>query len=396
MRMRHMRGIRGGLPATVPAAMRGDAPSFEEHLDDGRGEPDLDALVQELVGDAVVVVRDGDVVVDVDARVAPLGELIAGSRERAQQRAVELLEEGAARDAELAHQARVQRGKQVPDGRVQLSDAEELAMAEGGEDPPLNDEHIGLDDGLVTWMARPGRHDGGAVVLRKLQVSAVDDRLVATGLRDAAAEIVGHEDRRRAAEELHHPDMRGDPRGEILGQARLGVHVAARAQHADEQLHGDHFARRDVDDRRTLAREVHEGLLTGAVDLAHGGRQRAGPLVVMPAELAVPVPVGMVLQIFEVQPLERDPWSLELAVDPGHVGQGSGHTDEVADPLEQPGLELGVVPLGRQRPAQGRLLSPAAVLGHRAQPHATRPGDRPVGQALLVLQSKDLANLPHR
>jgi hypothetical protein len=62
--------------------MRGDAPALEEELDDGRGEADLDALVQELVGDAVVVVVDGDVVVDVDASVGPLGELVPRGGQR--------------------------------------------------------------------------------------------------------------------------------------------------------------------------------------------------------------------------------------------------------------------------------------------------------------------------
>ena len=81
------------------------------------GEPDLDPLVHELVGDAVVVVLDGDVVVDVDAGIAPLGELVARRGERAQERAVELLEEGAAGDAELAHRARVERAPAAPRSR---------------------------------------------------------------------------------------------------------------------------------------------------------------------------------------------------------------------------------------------------------------------------------------
>ena len=77
MGVRHVRGVGGVLAPAVAAAMGGDAPALEEQLDDRRREPDLDALVHELVGDAVVVVLDGDVVVDVDPGVAPLGELVA-------------------------------------------------------------------------------------------------------------------------------------------------------------------------------------------------------------------------------------------------------------------------------------------------------------------------------
>jgi len=63
------------LAAASAAAMRGDAAVLEEDLDDGGGEPH-DPLVQELVGDAVVVVLDCDVIVDVDASVGPLGKLV--------------------------------------------------------------------------------------------------------------------------------------------------------------------------------------------------------------------------------------------------------------------------------------------------------------------------------
>ena len=82
---------------------------------------------------------------------------------------------------------------------------------------------------------------------------------------------------------------------------------------------------------------------------------------------------------FEVKPLQGHPRPLEFLVDPGHVGQRPRHAHDVTDALEQPGFELGIVPLGRQRPRQSRLPGSAAVLGHRPQPHAAGPGDGPVG-----------------
>jgi hypothetical protein len=83
-------------------------------------------------------------------------------------------------------------------------------------------------------------------------------------------------------------------------------------------------------------------------------------------------------------------------VEPGHVGERPGHAHDVADPLEQPGLELSVVPLGGQRPRQAGLLGPVAVLSHRPHAHPAGPGNGPVGEALLVLQTKDFTDLSHQ
>src|SRR5256886_14698701 len=107
--------------------MRGDAPAFEKLFDGGVGEADLDPLMHELVGDAVVVVLDEDVVVDVHAGVAPLGEFIPTGREWAEQRTIELLEQRAAGDAELPHRARVERREQLPNPGGPLRRAGEAA-----------------------------------------------------------------------------------------------------------------------------------------------------------------------------------------------------------------------------------------------------------------------------
>ena len=78
-------------------------------------------------------------------------------------------------------------------------------------------------------------------------------------------------------------------------------------------------------------------------------------------------------------------------------GQRPGHADHVADPLEQPGLELGVVPLGRHAATSGRPAGPGwQYVRHRPHAHPAGPGDGPVGQALLVLQSQDFTNLSHQ
>ena len=289
---------------------------------------------------------DEDVVVDVHAGVAPLGEFIPTGREWAEQRTIELLEQRAAGDAELPHRARVERREQLANRGVQLREAEEAAVAQHGQDPALRDEHVRLDDGFVARVAGARGHHGRAVMLGELEIGAIDAGLVAACLGDAAAEVIGHEDRRRATEELDHPHVGSDPRGEILGRTGFGIHVAARAERADEQFHGPDLARRDVVDHRPLAREVHEGLLAGAVDLAHRGRQGPRPVVIVPAELAVAIPVGLPRQVLEVQPLQGHAGPFELLVDPRHVRQRPRHADDVSDPPEQPSLQLRVVEVG--------------------------------------------------
>jgi hypothetical protein len=61
-------------------------------------------------------------------------------------------------------------------------------------------------------------------------------------------------------------------------------------------------------------------------------------------------------------------------------GSGRGHAYDVADPAEQAGLELGVIPLGGQRPRHAGLLGPVAVRPHRAHTHPTGPGNGPVSR----------------
>jgi hypothetical protein len=58
-------------------------------------------------------------------------------------------------------------------------------------------------------------------------------------------------------------------------------------------------------------------------------------VMVVPTELAVPVAVGMLLEVLEVQPLQSHPGPLEFPVDPGHVGHGPGHADHVAHTPEE-------------------------------------------------------------
>ena len=102
----------------------------------------------------------------------------------------------------------------------------------------------------------------------------------------------------------------------------------------------------------------------------------------------------MDLDVLLPQELQRDAVALALAVDVRAVGPGS--VAHRRGPGEQPGLEGGVVELGRQRPAHPAPDRPLQVERDRADADRARLGYRPVRQPPLVLEPENLTNLPHQ
>ena len=95
MRLRHV--VRDGRVAAgqIAAHMQPHAHAAQEHVDGRRRQADLDGGVNQRVRDGVIVPVDLDVIIDVDARVTPVGVDVAIARERLQRRPIEPLEERA-------------------------------------------------------------------------------------------------------------------------------------------------------------------------------------------------------------------------------------------------------------------------------------------------------------
>ncbi len=102
-----------------------------------------------------------DGVVEVDAHLLPLGKLVGHIGQRAQRRAVQLLEELSARLFVHAHRTSIQLLQQPP---KELGETEADHVPQPRQTPPAAFLHGDLDLGLVR-RARSRRHQHRAVVL---------------------------------------------------------------------------------------------------------------------------------------------------------------------------------------------------------------------------------------
>jgi hypothetical protein len=319
--------------------MHGDPLPLVEALDRRGGDPGLDDLVHEGKRHGVVVAVELDVVVDVDAGGCPLAVDEGLGWQRPQGRPVQPLEELATAGPVQTHGPGVQVGEQLRDAGVEGREGEEGLVAEPREDPPFGDQHPGFDLRFIPRLRWPGREDGGAVVRRKLFVGALQPRLIAAGQDDAALELVAHDGSRDAAKEGEGPGVAGDPVGHLLGPGCLGGGVVRGAQDGDEELDREHLAGGGIDELRLLAGVVDETLLAGAVELTHGQAPALEPATVDLAELGVPVPVRMLLEVLEVEQLQGHAGLPPLGMQVGAVGPGPLTLAGDLGPAVEPGLQ---------------------------------------------------------
>lgn len=204
--------------------MGGDPLALVEQLDRARRDPRLDRLTREAVGDRVVMALDLDMIVKPGAPPPPFGEHIGLQRQRLQGRSVDRLEQLTAGLADAAHDpAIVEIDEQLADRGIEFGKAVKDPVAQPPEQPAFDDQHAGFDLGLVARASRPRRQHRAVIMRCHLGIAAVDLGIVEAGLDHRDLGIVGHEQRRRAAERLERPHMRRDPVGQRLGPARLGI-----------------------------------------------------------------------------------------------------------------------------------------------------------------------------
>ena len=124
-----MLGDRGRAMLQGTAQMRRHAFATEEDLDGLLGDANLDLLMYEAVRDAVVMLGDLDVIIEVDPAALPLGILVRLIRQRGQRRAIELLEQISPTSSPAAQGSPVQLDKERVDRFVEGGEREEAAVA---------------------------------------------------------------------------------------------------------------------------------------------------------------------------------------------------------------------------------------------------------------------------
>ena len=182
-----------------------------------------------------------------------------------------------------------------------------------------------------------------------------------------------------------------DPRRQRLRPRGLGIDQPARAEDADEEFDPDHLARRAVDQRGLLPREIDEELFAREMHLAHRRFERPRPAAVAVTELAVTIPGRMRVAMLQPEQAERDAGTFQLQVDGAPIGQRARAGGDDAGTGKEPRLQCGVVQVGGQGPPQARRDRPLQVHRDRAHPDAARPGNRPVAQPGFIFQTENVA-----
>ena len=314
----------GGRPALHVTSPVGRHPLFpNEYLHRPIGQPDIHLLMYEPVRDAVEVVVDLDVVINVHLGLEPRRKLVTLLRQGQQYQLLDLLVKAQPAPFHLLKWAAVELYQQLFDGLVQFLHAEKGEVAQRRQDPAFGVEHRVFRLGLVPGLIGPGGNDHGAVVLGHLQVGRVQVRLIPAGFGNARFGVVWNRDLRHSLKVLVGVAMGSDPVRELLVGESLAERVTARPQDGDKEAGRPEFPGQGINNGDGRAGPVDKNLLAGLVGQPHSGVEGLPPAAVILAELRVLIPVGICLPVLLPQQLQRHTLLPQLPLDIIHIGQGA-------------------------------------------------------------------------
>jgi hypothetical protein len=137
--------------------------------------------------------------------------------------------------------------------------------------------------------------------------------------------------------------------------------------------------------RHRLSGVIDKQFLAGTMFLAHDRIDLMGPLTVQMTKLAVLIALGVLLFMFLPQQHQSDTFVPQLLVNIGPVRNSAlvgWHSGQLG--IQQL-LQLIVVDINRQRPAQGGLLETKKILGHRAAGNVAAFGDLAIADFTVKL-----------
>ena len=141
----HVVGVRAVLAAHVAALVDADALTAMEDLDRARGDPHLNLGADERVWNRIEKVMDLDVIVEIDPRAPPFRELPIVGGQGDEGVALDLLEQLATAQAEVAHGTLVHALHDERDRLVAFGEREEGQPAQPSENIGLGKSDSGLD-----------------------------------------------------------------------------------------------------------------------------------------------------------------------------------------------------------------------------------------------------------
>jgi hypothetical protein len=143
-------GDGGVVVVAAGAHMRGDPLAFYKHLDSARRQPDLDLVAGEAVGDTVEMSLDHDVVIDANAAQPPFSKGVGLVGQLLEIRSIELLEQGAAGDAEPTNGPHlIELMEQLADRRIEFGQTVKAAMTQPIQQPTFDDQCRRSDFGFT-------------------------------------------------------------------------------------------------------------------------------------------------------------------------------------------------------------------------------------------------------
>jgi hypothetical protein len=233
-------------------------------------------------------------------------------------------------------------------------------------------------------------------VLGQLGIGRVELGVVEAGLRDGRAQVVGDGDLGDAAVVGPHVLMGPEPGAQVLSPRRLDVQQARAAEHCDEDLGLPRLAGIGVDDLHRVAREVDEAPLACSVAEAHHDVLSRQPGLVVVAELAVAVTVGMLLPPLEPDQPERHVMvtALQLPVHRPPVRHRPGCGARCARSWVEHLLESFVIEVVGERPGEPERLGSREHLVDGALARCDARCDLPFAESCCP-QAQGFSDLSH-